>query len=74
MPGSESEINKKYGKAKFGETISISLIDFERSFKKYFSRKKRSPHNIKMFGRIRFGEIKNTSVSDFKKSFIGYFF
>jgi hypothetical protein len=68
MSDSTPEYLKFFGEIKFAEEKSLSVSDFESSFKKHFSKEKRLPQ-----GRYKFAEVNNSSIKDFEDSFYSYF-
>ncbi len=54
MAGFFGDYLQYFGEIKFGEENNMCISDFEKSFKKYFSKGNKKPR-----GRYKFGEINN---------------
>lgn len=67
MPNLFEDLFRHLFQIKFGEEISMSAFDFERSFHNYFNHERR-PH-----GKYKWGEIDNKSSKDFKDSLKKFF-
>lgn len=68
MPALFGDFFRHLFQIKFGEEISMSAFDFERSFHNYFDHDRRQKH-----GKYKWGEIDNKSSKDFKKSLKKFF-
>ena len=64
---------RKFGQIQFGELISTSAHDFEKSFSEYLSVEEELTLMSK-FGQVKFAEIENDELKDFARSFNQYFF
>ncbi len=65
-----------FGQIKFAEEKSMSAVDFERSFKKFFSENKRplEKSNLRQYGKLKFAELYSNSLNDYKNSLKEYFY
>ncbi|MHA1725513.1 MAG: hypothetical protein ACTSXH_11805 [Promethearchaeota archaeon] len=66
-----------FGQIKFAEEKSIFAVDFERSFRKFFSENKRplEKSNLgKYYGKLKFMELYSHSLDDFRNSLNEYFY
>ncbi|MFX1257474.1 MAG: hypothetical protein ACFFAN_06430 [Promethearchaeota archaeon] len=72
MSGFFGNYLRYFGEIKFGEEKSMSIGDFERSFKKYFASGKKNPLLCNIFSKRNL-KIDNFATKDFKKAIKEYF-
>ncbi len=70
------KILEYFGQIKFAEEKSMSAIDFERSFTKFFSVQKRplEKSDLGKYGKIKFGENHSNALDEFSTSLKEYFY